>query len=378
MDKYLHINQVFEVDRKKLSQSSAYVHHIRWLESSEWSAWDAFAQGHPMTTIFTNSSWKNVLESSFPHIKSRFIVMVNPSTNQIKAGLPFYCVSSPLLGDRFVSIPFASFSDPLVSSADELSAMLQWIVAKNTYSHHPSIELRSWRSLQWAQAAKLAQTNLYKHHYVDLSQTSPDEHPLLSNHSFRRSVEKARKSGLSVKRTTNPDFLAQFHLLLSNDRKRFGLPAIPLRFFEALFFEWADKGFIMIMASQKSELVAGMILLIHNGICDCEYVANSPVARGNGVQQLLLLEAMNLAIIQRCRIFSMGRTAPSNEGLMNYKNRIATHVDDLPTYSLDNNNLNISRDRESTLAYKILRITCRHAPSSLYQLISTFCYNHLG
>lgn len=378
MDKHLYINQAFGVHHEKLSQSPARVHHIRWLEPSEWPAWDAFAQEHPMTSIFTNSSWKRVLESSFPHIKSRFIVMVNPSTNNIKAGLPLYSVSSPLLGDRYVSIPFASFSDPLVSSAEDLSAILQWAVAKNSPFHHSSIELRSWRSLQWAQAAKLNQTNLYKHHYIDLAQTSLNEHPLLSKHSFRRSVEKARKSGLSVERTINPDFLGQFHSLLSNDRKRFGLPAIPLRFFEALFFEWADKGFIMIMASHKREPVAGMILLIHNGICDCEYVANSPVARSRGVQQLLLLEAMNLAITQHCRIFSMGRTAPSNEGLMDYKDRIATHVDDLPIYSLGNNNLDISKDRESTLAYKILRITCRHAPSSLYQHISAFCYNHLG
>ena len=98
-----------------------------WLLPDETAEWDAFVARHPLGLVYHLSAWTRVLETAFPHIQGRFLVLKDGADGSIRAGLPVYTVKSWLLGRRVISVPFASFCDPLVSSAAEfdLAALAQ-------------------------------------------------------------------------------------------------------------------------------------------------------------------------------------------------------------------------------------------------------------
>ena len=96
----------------------------RWLDDSDRVRWDAFVDAHPLGGLAQTSAWQRLLEGSFSHIHGRICAMVDDESQAIVAGIPVYTVRSWLLGNRVVSVPFATLSDPLVSDADQLDALL--------------------------------------------------------------------------------------------------------------------------------------------------------------------------------------------------------------------------------------------------------------
>lgn len=53
------------------------------------------------------------------HERQLYFALLDKSAERIEDGLPVFHVKSLLLGDRLVSIPFATLCDPLVSSKTE-------------------------------------------------------------------------------------------------------------------------------------------------------------------------------------------------------------------------------------------------------------------
>ncbi|HVB58576.1 MAG TPA: hypothetical protein VNE63_19405 [Candidatus Acidoferrales bacterium] len=95
-----------------------------WLQPDEEAAWDDFVSQHPRGLVYHRASWKRAIEQAFPHIRGRFLALRDSSTGAIRAGLPIYTVKSWLLGNRAVSVPFASFCEPLISSVAGFEQLL--------------------------------------------------------------------------------------------------------------------------------------------------------------------------------------------------------------------------------------------------------------
>ena len=76
--------------------------------------WDKFVENHNWGWLCHLAGWKQVLEKSFKHMKGYFLVLLNNRKKHIKAALPVYQVKSWMTGNKLVSIPFATLSDPLV------------------------------------------------------------------------------------------------------------------------------------------------------------------------------------------------------------------------------------------------------------------------
>src|SRR6476661_1370625 len=103
----------------------------RWLEPSDEPRWDAFVVRHRNGLIYHRGCWRRVLEEAFPHIRGRFLALVDRGTDEIVAGMPVYTVRSWLLGNRVVSLPFATFCDPLID--DEAQFEILWPHVQDLY-----------------------------------------------------------------------------------------------------------------------------------------------------------------------------------------------------------------------------------------------------
>lgn len=130
---------------------------IVFIDPEKDERWDQFVENHEMGLIYHLSGWKKVIEKTFPHIRGIFLAVVE--NNEIKAALPIYEVKSWLTGHRFVSVPFAQFCDPLVSSAIDLKLILQKIQDEHKAE---SLEIKTMNSSVFFNQLKLELIHHYK------------------------------------------------------------------------------------------------------------------------------------------------------------------------------------------------------------------------
>ena len=144
------------------------------LKPEDMPQWDEFVKKHPLGWLCHLSSWKDVLEKSFPHIGGHFLTIWDTELCKITAGIPIYTVKSRLTGNRLVSVPFSSLCDPLISSTEEMMMLFPCILdiyRKEKISH---TDIRSsflnFNNLH----SEFNVSSKYTHHYLKLDRT-PDE-----------------------------------------------------------------------------------------------------------------------------------------------------------------------------------------------------------
>jgi hypothetical protein len=339
--------------------------------------WDKFVDNHPYGWITHLSGWKYVLEKSFKQLKGHYLVLLNDDNESYKAALPLYEVSSLLTGNRLISIPFATLSDPLITDNTELEKLItaSQLLQKKLKSGY--IEVRAFNTSPTFGDARLVPQSLYKHHYIDL-ETNQD----IMNIKFHRScvrqrINRANKSEISFIIGTDEHHLKQFYQLYILSRKRLLLPPQPYVFFKLLFETFSPSGKLSLMLAElHGQIVAGLILFKYKDRVSAEYSVLNEAFQNASPNHFLFWEAIKSASVEGYKVFDFGRTAPSNITLMNFKSRWGTKVSDIRHFEYPGSK-SMGINKEQTKRYKIMRDICRIAPDCVFQLMGNFCYRHL-
>jgi hypothetical protein len=354
--------------------------NIQWLSSQDDARWDAFVSTHPLGLVYHLSAWKRVLEDSFSHIRGKFLVLSDPETGEIQAGLPVYAVKSWLLGNRTVSIPFASFCDPLISQPEELRMLSTGIHDFAERSRSRRIEIRSLRTANHCAVSFPDAKTEFKHHYLGLDTTTDALYASFSKGSIRQSVSKALRSGVLIEERFDEESLQICHCILADTRRRLSLPPMPLRFFESMKRRLGRDHFRIFLARHEGRHVACLIVLSFKDLWTSEYSGNSDGAV-TGVNQLLYWETIRRAHASGARRFSFGRTSIDNNGLLEYKRRWATVEEDLIHFNevlRETSTSAKAAKHDRSVRSPIVKSIIRNVPASIYQWIGDFSYRHLG
>lgn len=354
---------------------------IEWLTPEENGVWDAFVAQHPLGLIYHLSAWQEVLETAFKHIRGRILVLREPR-GQIRAGLPVYNITSWLLKNRTVSVPFATLCDPLVSSKEDLNLLWRGIENAAVKNRSKRVEIRT-RRLGAANIPEfLAPNARYKHHYLPLDK---DTKTLLNSFHpscVSRRIKKARREGLLVEERHDAESLRVFHSIMASTRRRLLLPPMPYAFFEAMFDVLRPDRASLYLTIHEGQPIAGMLALKFNGMWTSEYSGHIENAH-SCADQCLYWSVIERAKESGAQFFSFGRTSLDNTGLLEYKQRWATIEEDLVDYVryLDGTPVP-AEEEESThsvnpVLYSAARLI-RYAPVSIQQKFGDFCYRHLG
>ena len=352
---------------------------LDWISPGQFNEWDAFVSRHPLGKVYHLSLWHNVLEASFPHIRGRFLVLRNDD-GQIQAGLPVYNVKSWLLKNRTVSIPFATTSDPLISTKEEFAQLWQGIADTARQHNSKRIEIRTHRVNAEYLPDQMRPGSIYKHHYLLLDQS--EDELLRNTHQscIRRRIKRAAHNGVLIEERQDMGSLRELHALLVATRRRLGLPPMPFSFFEAMY-RWLipDHG-TLYLALHENQVVGGALILKLNDQWIGEYSGHADSAPP-GTDQLLYWHAIQCAHNSGAKTFSFGRTPLNSPGLLEYKQRWGTIEEDLTDFVWPTG---ASRDRDDShngsipgSAYATLRLF-RHAPPVVLKYLGDFCYRHLG
>lgn len=344
---------------------------ITKIDPFEEPRWDKFVEGHPFGLIYHLSGWKRLIENSFKHMKGHYFVI--NGDNEIKAALPVFEVRSWLIGDRLVSIPFATLCDPLVSDKNEFTDLFGAVKALSKELRSSYVEIRTLNSAGLISGESLGKKS-YLCHFLrldrDLAAIEKKFHP-----SLRQRIRKLGKSGLKLRVADNENDLFLFYKLNLMTRKRLGLPAQPYRFFKTLWSEFYPEKLRLLIAEFENITIAGVLLFLFRDRVSAEFTATDWKFIKTNPVHFLYWETINWARSEGYSVFDLGRTEKGNLGLMSFKDSWGTEIIELPQFFYPAGN---KLEIKNSLAHKMITNVFRRSPDFAAQILGNFCYAHLG
>jgi hypothetical protein len=335
--------------------------------------WDALVEKHPYGWICHLSSWKKILEEHFPHMKGHYLALIE--NEEIKAGLPIFEVRSWILRNRFVSVPFASLCDPLVSSEIETGHLVKAALDLAAEMRCPYMEIRTLKAGEFILDERFVRSNFCKHHFLSLEANLEEIRKGFHRTCVRQRIARAQKSGLSLRVGETEEDLAKFYALHLLTRKRVNLPPQPYGFFLQMWRMFSSTGKLELMLVETEKVVvAGLILLKFRDRVSAEFAGSDETFKEMSPNHLLFSEAIGNAHREGYRVFDFGRTSPTNSSLMDFKRQWGTTVVDLPQFTCPKMELL----REDWKGHWVPKELCRRLPEPLFEKFGNLCYRHLG
>jgi hypothetical protein len=341
------------------------------------SRWDDFVENHPFGAICHLSGWKQVLEKSFKHMKGYYLALLNDDA--IQAALPLYKVKSWLIGNRLVSIPYATVCDPLISSGNEMKVLFESALDLSKNLQASYIEIKTLASSSLIKDPRLGRSCFFKQHYILLD--SEPEQLKKSFHSkwVTQNIKKAMKNNLKLKVADTESDVRIFYRLNLMTRKRLGLPPQPYIYFKTLWEVFAASKSISILIAEKNEQpIAGLLLLKFKDRVSIEYGAWDRMFPHVCPNHYLYWEAIKLAYCEGYKILDLSMTSPDNINLMNFKNRWGTMITDIPKFYYPKQISKRNAERQEKSVYKCISKICKNTPDYALQLFGNYLYRHLG
>ncbi len=353
---------------------------IHWLSPDEQGEWDAFVTRHPLGLVYHLSSWQRVLESAFGHIRGRFLILRDEG-GQIQAGLPVYSITSWLLKNRTVSVPFATMCDPLISTKEEFDMLWPAIEDASRKNRSKRIEIRTRNISTDCIPALLTASARYKHHYLPLGENTDVLLRGFHESCVRRRLGKAKRAGVVIEERQDEQSLRAFHGLLVATRLRLSLPPMPFAFFESMYRCLSPDHAALYLAVHAGEPVGGLLVLKFKDMWTSEYSGSADNAPP-GTDQLIYWETIQRAKSSGAGCFSFGRTSLDNTGLLDYKRRWGTVEEDLTDFisrpGITSAQGDASLQAVSHSRHVTAKRLLRYAPAALQKSFGDFCYRHLG
>jgi hypothetical protein len=275
--------------------------------------------------------------------------------------------------------------DPLVSSAEEFGLFLPELqeLQQKTKSRRVEIRARLAADLVLNGGALSGDVG-FKHLYLSLKQEQ-DRDALFHTFSrtcVRKNITKAQRAGVIVEQRCDEASMLICYGILVESRRRLSLPQMPYAFFKAMLEHLSPEHLNIFLALHEGKPVGCFILLRMGDFWTAEYAGVTDDAPA-GVDQMLYWETIKKAKDHGGKIYSFGRTAVANEGLLAYKRRWAPLEEDLVDFTFDargslTEKVGKAHHSDSSLAYRAARAVLGRVPRPVYRLIGDFWYHHLG
>jgi len=339
--------------------------------------WCSFVNDHSYGTIYQHPSWMKVISLTYNQVRPLCFVLDDEQGN-IRAALPCFVVISKLTGTRIVSLPFSSYSDPLVEDKKDFINLLDEIIHHLKKFSASYYELRCFRKQALVADSKLEQHDYHKIHILDIEEGFEKISRLFHEDCIVRSVKKAFRCGVTIRQGCYEEDLKQFYFIHAITRKRQGFPIQPYEFFKNMWEIMSPLGyFSLLLAELSKKIIAGIVLFKFKDIVSFEHGASLTKYLPARPNHILLWKAIEMACSEGYRYFDFGKTPPENEGLLNFKSRWGAKMYNLPYFYYPQIKGMMSLEQKS-FKHKLLLTFGKHMPLSLAKIMGRIAYHHLG
>jgi len=328
--------------------------------------WLEYVFNHPQGTLYHLPLWQVILKRSFNH-NPQYIFALDEK-NRIRGILPLFQLKSIFTGNRLISLPFSS-AGPVADSRGIETGLIDVAKELSDKLKCRYLEVRMDREVD----LKLA-SNSYFHTYI-LELTDPQKIWKNLGGDMRRSITRAEKEGVTVRKTAELRDIKYFYEANLKAKKGLGVPGHPLAFLKNVFFE-ADKFTTLYIAEVLGKPIAGIIcynfkdtIVYANAASDNRWLKYNP-------NKLLIWKS----ILDNCnkgyRYFNFGRTSPDDEGLNYFKKRWGTFQKKLYYYYYPEVPNLISTNRKGK-KYRLATGLWSKIPLPIVRVLSSMAYMHL-
>jgi CelD/BcsL family acetyltransferase involved in cellulose biosynthesis len=331
------------------------------------SRWADLADDAPNATAFHHPLWLRLIRNSYRYPISA--VCVADADGQLLAGLPIATVSSWLTGRRLVSVPFSDICGPIMIASKYEAPLIAAVNAERwrlglTLEVHADVPL----------LAGGGPSDRFYHHVVPVV-SDPDA--VLRAHvkqTKRRGAARARRLGVCVSQRYDVGALEEFFRMHVLTRRRLGVPTQPRRLFRGLLpLLRRELAFVLRVHWQDRPIAAG-IFLRHGSTLTYKYGASDPGHLDKRPNDLMLLEALRIALESGCSALDLGRTELDNPGLRRFKLDFGAEERTL-TYTMSPP----PSGRKSVRSVSPLQRTLiRHSPPLFGRMVGAAVYRHFG
>ncbi len=333
--------------------------------------WDDFVINHPESTIYHHSSWAEVIRTVYGH-ELIYLALENDK-KEVQGIAPFILIKSCLTGKRVVSLPFATYCNPILP-ATEVDKVLRFLLEH--YSDVDYIELKVVEKDDIRIPAGFSKSSNHITHILNLDHSL--EELLMSFHStsVRQRIRKGEKNNLSLRIGETEEDLKQFYRLHTMVRKKLGLPPQPFSFFIQMWQHLRPFNQVLIpLVEHGGRVVSAAFILKFKDTFYLEQSATDPCYLRHCANQTLIWESIKLAHADGARYLDFGRSALGNKSLIEFKERWSAKGFTLSTYYYPKRP---PLNTEESMARQILNRVNRHLPNSLLKLEGRLLYPHLG
>lgn len=359
---------------------SSSPYRVGWLNDSALAQWEGVVGSHPHGSLFHGREWRQTLESSFGHMTGRVVGIWDEASGEIVGGMAVYDVRSKLLGNRLVSVPYASCVDPMTESPEQLGMALRFLVRECGGGEWDSIEVRMREAPRVQLPDGVVCLQSAKHHYLDLRVGLDAVFRGFSRTAVRQPIKKAEKAGIVSRVGDSKADLDAFYRQYWATRKHLGLPAMPRRFFDSLWRCVAPERRFLFLAEQGNAVLGSVLALRLNQTMLIEWMGDDREQRNWGTIQSLYWSAVQHAARLGCSHFSFGQTHSANSNLLEFKRRWGA-LEEEAAYLLwtrESGPLDVEINPRNSRFRQLAQSVLKRSPRWVYQRLSELCCRHMG
>jgi CelD/BcsL family acetyltransferase involved in cellulose biosynthesis len=275
--------------------------------------WLPFVQSTDGAVPSHHPSWASMLAECYGY--RTFVLALTDDASNIIGGLPFADVKVPLLGRKWVSLPFTDYVPPLMVSSDLESMMIAELDSLRRSEGVDRVEIRAGVG----GAAHLVERGF--RHVLPLDADLDSIFRSFHRSQVQRGIRKAEREGTVVRPGERIEDLTRvYYSLHAQTRRRLGVPVQPRRFFELLWRRIIDPGLgRLLLAEVGGRAIAGVVVLYWGKTATYKYSASATDVSQYRPTHLLLWRAIRDACEAGYAEFDFGRTDFDSPGLRSFK-----------------------------------------------------------
>lgn len=331
--------------------------------------WEAFVESIPNASIFHHPAWINLFSECYGY--RSFVIALCNDKHEIISGLPIVEVNSPIIGRKWISLPFTDHCNPLCRDKMSLRELFKQVSELRIREAVSRFELKGEIILD----NKVHKEN---RQFLHILRLSPDSSAIYKNFhrtKVQQCIAKAQREGVTVRWAETKDDLDTYYNLHWTTRHRLGVLVQPKRYFELIWKQIIEAGLGFILLAYKDSVpIAGGVFLTYKNTLVCKYAASDKNYWPLNPNHLMYWTAIRWGCEHQFITYDWGKSHINNTGLRNFKNGWGAQETVLTYSILSDNPHKRNSDRLSSIAGPIIR----RVPRWMCRITSELLYKHFA
>jgi CelD/BcsL family acetyltransferase involved in cellulose biosynthesis len=342
---------------------------IECVDPTAEAGWDHQVEDLPGATFFHGAAWARVLADTYGY---KPVYLRQRAGARMTALLPLMDVASWLTGRRGVSVPFADEAAPLCPDQGAFDALYAAAEAEGRRRRWKHLECRGGRP--WF--GPVQPSISFIGHELDLRAGSEALFAGCSS-AARRAVRKAEQARVAIEFSTGIEGVRAFHALLGPTRRRHGVPPQPWAFFAQIHRHVIAPGQgFTVLARSGSTPIAGAMFFHFGKSALFKFGASDDRFQELRPNNLVMWSALRHFADRGFHRLDLGRTAPTNAGLRQFKRSWGTreYPIEYVRRALPRGRYLTTRDRAAGWPTRAMAAL----PLPLFKFVGSLLYQHLA